>query len=275
MDNRFLSAISLELRLFKAFTFRDWSATVIPGVIVGLGATKRANLPLLDVAACLPWMFMYIYFFTLSNQLTGIEEDRINKPDRPIPSGKITVRGAIYRWGLALTVFVGLALRNGKQIPETLIWVITTGLVSLTSVGGHWFFKNTVAMTLASRCKTVAVYKAIATPNVDEERVLLCLAIWYGVLMQLQDLRDVAGDAATGRKTLPVVLGDGGSRWAILLGFLPLGCGVLWAGGVLSKSPIVILSVHAFLGYRVMQRKGPLYDHQTYLDFTYLYYVFE
>ena len=69
--------------------------------------------------------------FNLSNQYTGAEEDKINKPDRPIPSGLVTVEGARFRWYIVTVLYliVGLAIGN--------VWSsssLDTGLFGLQSL---------------------------------------------------------------------------------------------------------------------------------------------
>ncbi|KAJ8454853.1 hypothetical protein ONZ45_g19145 [Pleurotus djamor] len=89
-----ITFVSHELDLFFGFTWRDWSTTLIPGLIVALGAVKHTALPIFHAVGFIPWVSAFIYFFNLSNQITGIEEDRINKPDRPIVTGKVSIEGA-------------------------------------------------------------------------------------------------------------------------------------------------------------------------------------
>lgn len=69
-----------EFRLFFNFTRRDWSATLIPGLIVATWAVQRASLPAWNIVRFIPWTACYLYFFNLSNQIVGIDEDHINKP---------------------------------------------------------------------------------------------------------------------------------------------------------------------------------------------------
>ncbi|KAF9064519.1 hypothetical protein BDP27DRAFT_1181106, partial [Rhodocollybia butyracea] len=118
-------------------------------------------------------------------QIAGVEEDLINKPDRPIPSQKITVFEAKLRWALALTAFISLAVYKPTLRPETICWILTVALTCATPLGKHWFVKK--------------LY-----------------------------LRDMKGDAAIGRRTLPLVFGSSGSRWIITFFLIPASLLVLW-----------------------------------------------
>ena len=106
----------LELQLSYRFMWRDIPAGVLPGVAFTLVAVKYHGST--DFVSALLWSLLYfclyLYSINLCNQYTGVEEDRINKPDRPIPSGLVSVEGARFRWYIvtALYLVTGLAIGN-------------------------------------------------------------------------------------------------------------------------------------------------------------------
>ncbi|KAF9459223.1 UbiA prenyltransferase family-domain-containing protein [Collybia nuda] len=264
-----------ELDIFLGFSWRDWSTTIIPGSIFSIGAMRNAGLPLPSMISnyllLISWLTPYIYFFNLSNQIIGVDEDRINKPDRPIPSGKVTLEGAKSRWIAALSTFLAIAMFERTLLPETICWVFTVAFLCLTSAGNHWFGKNCVAMTTGTWSLLSASWKAITLSTPESERYVFAVSIWAGLLTHIQDLRDVRGDAAVGRKTMPLVFGDGVSRWIITFLLMPVSFWVLWKGGIVPISPTTLTAVHVFLGYRIMQAGGPRYDHKTYMIYTYIF----
>ncbi|TDL26804.1 hypothetical protein BD410DRAFT_825296 [Rickenella mellea] len=207
----------------------------------------------------------YVYFFNLSNQITGVDEDRINKPDRPIPSGKVTVPDAIRRWVVALSTFIGISIYEPSLRPETICWVLTVAFLCLSSAGSHWFGKNSVAMTTGTWALLSASWKAIAPATPKSNAYVYAVALWAGLTVHIQDLRDIAGDAAVGRKTLPVVFGDRGSRLIITFLFLPAAYCVLWMAGIVRLAPVTLSVIHSTLAYRIMQVGDSRYDHKTYM----------
>ncbi|PPR07483.1 hypothetical protein CVT26_013453 [Gymnopilus dilepis] len=267
-----LRFLTREFDIFLGFSWRDWSTTIIPGSIFSIGAMRQGThlhsnpLTLLaNYTFLVFWLTPYIYFFNLSNQITGVDEDQINKPDRPIPSGKVTLAGAKVRWSAALAAFLGIALYETSILPETLCWIATVAFLCLTEAGNHWFGKNCVAMTAGTWALLSTSWKAIAPATSQSERYVVAIAVWSGLLTHIQDLRDIKGDTAVGRKTLPLVVGDGQCRFIITFAMVPLGLSVLWAGDVLQIAPALVVGVHAFLGWRIMHAKGPRYDHKTYM----------
>ena len=47
------------------------------------------------VIQCVLWLWLHILQFNLSNQVRDPEEDKRNKPWRPLPSGRITLANAL------------------------------------------------------------------------------------------------------------------------------------------------------------------------------------
>lgn len=264
-----LNAILREFNIFLGFSWRDWSVTIIPGSIFSIGAMRTAHLApasiLYRFLFLVIWLTLYVYFFDLSNQITGVDEDRINKPDRPIPSGKVTLYGAKVRWALALTAFLSISVYESTLLPEAICWVATTAFLSLTPGGSHWFGKNCVALTAGTWSLLSASWRSISptTPQID--CLIFSLAVWAGMVAQIADLRDIKGDTLIGRKTLPLAFGDAMSRRIIAYFFLPICFCALSVGGVIAMAPFPLAFAHLFLAYRVMQPGGARYDHKTYM----------
>ncbi|KAF8120602.1 hypothetical protein K438DRAFT_1794455 [Mycena galopus ATCC 62051] len=87
-------AIAQEVRMFWDFTWRDWSAGLIPGTIYTVAALRSLEsvsmeLVIQSLIRSLAYFLLYIYTFNLANQINGLDEDRVNKPDRPICSGRV------------------------------------------------------------------------------------------------------------------------------------------------------------------------------------------
>jgi len=262
-----LASLSHEFEIFLQFSWRDWSATIIPGSIFAVGAVQstQPSLIIFRYILLLSWLTPYIYFFNLLNQITGVDEDRINKPDRPIPSGKLTLNGAKWRCVISLLVFLSIPAFEPALLPETLCWVLVVVFLCLTPAGNHWLGKSCVAMSVGLWSLLGASWKAIAPGLPKDDHNILALSVWAGLLTQIQDLRDVEGDAVVGRKTMPIVFGDVATRRVIVLLLMPTALLALWVGDILSIAPFTLTIAHVFLAYRVMQTGGSRYDHQTYM----------
>jgi len=251
------------------------SASIIAGSIFAVGAVRRTQPSLKSMISkyilLLSWLTPYLYFFNLFGQIMSVEEDRINKPDRPIPSGKVTLNGAKWRCVTALVAFLLIPAFEPVLLPETLCWLSVVAFLCLTPAGNHWLGKNSVAMAVGAWSLLGASWKAIAPGVPKNSHDILAVCVWVGLLAHIQDLRDVEGDAAVGRKTMPIVFGDIATKRVIVLLLIPAALLALWVGDILSTAPFTLTIAHMFLAYRVMQIGGPLYDHQTYMIFTYIF----
>ncbi|KAA1466786.1 hypothetical protein DENSPDRAFT_876807 [Dentipellis sp. KUC8613] len=268
-----LTLILHELDIFIGFSWRDWSASIIPGALWASGAFR--NLSLMEAVYnslfLVSWLTLFVYLFTLSNQITGVEEDRINKPDRPIPSGKITIAGAQVRWLIVFSSFVGTAAFQPSLLPANICWIATIASMVLTPGGGNWFWKNTISMTAGTWALLQASWLIVAPMTPRIETYSFAVALWLGLNMQIQDLRDIKGDCSIGRTTLPVVVGDRASRVIICFVFMPMAIYVLHISGILELAPVTLGVLHIALAYRVLRMGGPRYDHKTYMFFTYIF----
>ena len=110
--------VAREFHLCYRASWRDIPAAVITGCAFTSIAAKHHDLSLMAYLCLIPWAliyyFLYLYCFNLYNQIAGAEEDKIDKPDRPIPSGLLILQGARYRWYLVTTLYIlaGIAIGN-------------------------------------------------------------------------------------------------------------------------------------------------------------------
>ena len=200
-----------ELQLSYRFMWRDIPFALLPGVAFTLLAVKHngsANyIPAL--LRSLLYFYLYLYSFNLCNQYTGVEEDRINKPDRPIPSGLVSVEGARFRWYIvtALYIVAGVAIGN---VWSCFLFIFAYSMYNYYRGSEHWFTKNSVLIPLGTVVQGWAGWTA-ATGDLwlDQESALFVgmATLYVGVLLNLQDFRDVEGDRKVGRKTMPVQFG--------------------------------------------------------------------
>ncbi|OCB91948.1 kinase-like protein [Sanghuangporus baumii] len=126
------------------FTKSDIKTTLIP--ITALAAASAPLASLKQLPPTMFWIWLILLQFNLSNQTVSPAEDQNNKPDRPLPAGRLSYRSAlILRW---LMPFVCLAwsYSYSKEVAVAclvgcfLTWVYNeAGFAS-----GHWAGRNIV-----------------------------------------------------------------------------------------------------------------------------------
>ena len=277
-----LRAFLREFYICWRFIRGDITTTIIPGTLFGSAALlyKQLNLPT-DVLAVLAkqitLFWLYIYTFCLANQLTGVEEDRINKPDRPLPAGLLSEGEARAR----LVVYTALYLMLSHHLGVmhwALLWSAITIAHNFLGLDHHWFTKNCVAMSIGSVAGLAAAWEVVAPLSAAVWGWLLAIAAFAGLTFSVQDFRDMEGDRIKKRLTLPLVIGPAPARrlMAGLLFVMPLG--IFLCCYLVSHRPAWSAVYAAVLGAQlwlvairllILRRKRD--DRRTYTLYTYSY----
>lgn len=270
-----------EVYLSWRFVWRDLSATMVPAFIFMLAAARSrwplsATELLLAVALNVLYYWLYIYSFCLANQITGVDEDRINKPDRPLPARLVTLRGAYVRYVLTTTGFA-LVGWHGEVLSWTLLWIATTFLLTFGRLDRHWVTKNVCAMSAGTLAQLGAAWEMVTPMTPASWKWIAVVAAFVGATTPFQDFRDLEGDRRRGRRTLPVVLGQARARVVMAAVFLtmpivihmsliaPL---VSW-GGLACDLAFAIMST--VIAVRILRGRDTVEDHRTYMLHTYQY----
>lgn len=256
-----------EADVFSRSTWRDWLSTPISGTIFILGSLTYLPFEeaISNSAIILLNLTIYIYFFNTWTQYTSVEEDRINKPDRPIPAGITTPAGAKRR-GLVLTaLWFSFAIYRPDLIVETWILVIATITLGMNNLGRRWFVKNTICMSIMTWGFLSSPRKLMGAPLPNTSSHLIALAVWVGFVSYAQDFRDVEGDKESGSWTLPMVLGDDNARLLFAFVCMPLGYMTLWYNGMAQLAPWILAGLHVLVSYRFMTLRNRKADHASYM----------
>lgn len=138
--------------------------------------------------------------------------DAINEPQRPIPSGRVPGRWpvAIALAGTALSLIVGALLGPWVLLATCaallLGWAYSAPPLRLKRSG--WLGPAACALSYEGLSWfTGASVMSAGLPQADVIAVLLLYSLGAFGIMTLNDFKAVRGDAATGLRSLPVVLG--------------------------------------------------------------------
>ena len=224
------------------------------------------------------------------NQIFDLEIDRLNKPERPLPSGRMTLRTA---WTWTMTLYA-----------------VALGLAWLVAPGGRrdcfWIVVVAAAFTVLysappARTKRFGLLAnlTIAIPR----GVLLKVAGWAAVKPALtlepwfiggifglfllgasttKDFADMPGDARAGCRTLPVVYGVRRAAWIVapffVLPFALISAGA--AAGILTGHLLalqllaVVLSVYGlFVCALMLQRPEALAAERNHPSWAHMYWM--
>jgi len=226
---------------------------IFSGSLLGYGAT-RTPVRIVHVALAVLAAAVLNAASNGLNQICDLTNDRINKPHRPLPSGKLTLERAWVFVGLTYGVALAMvALVNRETFAIYVVAALATVAYSAPPlrVKRHPVGSNLTIALIRGWLLKVAGWAAVAT-------VLHSIEPWYiGFIYFVfllgatttKDFADIEGDRAAGCITLPVKFGATWSARAISPFFLlpwllmPLG---LWLR-ILSGNPLAILVLSAIM----------------------------
>ncbi len=222
------------------------------------------------------------------NQIYDLEIDRINKPKRPLPSGRLSARDA---WSFTLATYA-LAL--------VLAWLVAPG-------GRHECFWIVVVATIITilysvppfRTKRLGIWAnvTIAIPR----GVLLKVAGWsavktivgvepwfigaiFGLFLlgasTTKDFADMEGDARGGCRTLPIIYGVKTAAWMIspsfVVPFLMISAGtfagILTGNFVLLQLLSAIMTAYGiFVCYLMLRKPESLAVEENHVSWAHMY----
>ncbi|KAJ7222191.1 UbiA prenyltransferase family-domain-containing protein [Mycena pura] len=164
------------------------------------------------------WLELHLLTFEIKNQIVGVEEDRLSKPYRPVAAGRLCVSAAQRLYvvvgvcAFAWSVYLGLALCSA-------VYMVAIYCYNEGGMSRHWFLKSFLG-SIGYVCYcwgTTTIFdhgNPLSTVSVTAIAMSGLLHVTTG---HAQDFRDLEGDAAIGRKTLPMLLPSSLARWSLAL----------------------------------------------------------
>ena len=151
------------------------------------------------------------------NDIYDLEIDRVNRPNRPLPSGKMSIAQArIYMISLFVAGIVASAFINLQT------FFITTFIATPLLVGYSVWFKRMPLignLVVAIMLAMTFAYVGVAYGNFPAMVPLIGLAFGFTIIREIvKDLEDQAGDLSQGARTLPIVWGE--SATLVCISFL-------------------------------------------------------
>ncbi len=215
--------VTIYIQLIRPFTMLPPAILVISGGLLAVGFYNKLSFfsPLqawteFNFFPLLIGAFMYSLLNGASNsynQVYDLEIDRINRPERPLPSGKLSTREALI---FAYVVYtVGLYVAFVISFSFFIVTAVCLAITTLYSTPPIWlkkrFMLSTITIAFCQSCLfLLAGWVIFPFANPLEP------TLWYiGILLFIfligacgtKDFTEVEGDKKYGMKTLPVLYG--------------------------------------------------------------------
>lgn len=145
------------------------------------------------------------------NDIYDLDVDKINKPKRPLPSGRISLK-ASFIWCRSLLisgVALAFSIQSGLGLIAFLVAILLWGYAK------HW--KGTVFLgnVIVAFCGALAfIFGALTVSNIADGIIPAIFAFLIHLGREIiKDIEDMDGDSALGLRTLPIVWGVEKSRY--------------------------------------------------------------
>lgn len=199
------------IQLFRPLNFLITFLSVIVAAIICLpGHTIELNVFIAALSASL-----VMASGNILNDIYDIEIDEINKPLRPLPSGKITIKEAygLYLVFIIVSVVLSLLVNQGALIivliSILLLFLYSKYLKQIPLLGN---------LTVAFLTGLVFIFGGVVVENPSAAIVPAVFAFLINLIREIvKDMEDVEGDTKAGVITFPVKFGFQKSKYVILL----------------------------------------------------------
>ncbi|HEX7078963.1 MAG TPA: UbiA family prenyltransferase [Candidatus Eisenbacteria bacterium] len=273
--------------LARPFTLIAPALGMFTGSVIALGASPPIPLS--------PWIVVKIVLGTLMaavlnaasntlNQVTDLEADLVNKPGRPIPSGRATTGEALRLAGLLYLAAFALATPVGPQC--TFLAGTAAVLTVLYSAPPFRlkaipFLANAVIAVPRGLLLKVAGWTCVRDfGRVEPWYIGMIFGLFLLGATTTKDFADIRGDRAAGFRTIPVVLGTRRAAWLtapfLVLPFLLIPWGL--REGFLTGAPLVLYALTALLSlwgayvaYLMLRRPEDLAATENHPSWTHMY----
>ncbi|KAH7890561.1 UbiA prenyltransferase family-domain-containing protein [Phlebopus sp. FC_14] len=248
---RNVSELGYHLYTIFLFTRADIRTALIP---VALFAFVSAPLySPIHVLHSVAWIWLHLLQFNVANQLESPEEDKINKPSRPLPSERITMQNAtVLRWMLSPICLAFSALYSPQLAFVSVGMQLFTIWYNEFDGDKKWASKNILTAIMYGYMEaggTLAAGRDYSQLGETAQLAISLTVLVFASTLHAQDFKDAAGDRLTGRLTLPILfpvasrifIGLGIPLWSICL------C-LIWDVDILSS--VAFIAYGCFVGAR-------------------------
>jgi 4-hydroxybenzoate polyprenyltransferase len=279
------------IELSRPFTLVAPALGFASGAVTAAGAAPREPFAAALVIYPLIGLTMAAVLNAASNalnQIYDLEIDRVNKPARPLPSGRIGLRGAWVFTAVAYAVALLLAWMVAPGGRRECFWivVVASAITVLYSVPpfrtkrlGIWA-NVTIAVPRGVLLK-VAGWSSVKTiTGVEPWFIGMIFGLFLLGASTTKDFADMEGDARGGCRTLPIIYGVRRAAWMISPSFtlpfvlISVGsfAGILTGNFVLLQSLAFVMTAYgAYVCYLMLRHPEDLAVEENHVSWAHMY----
>lgn len=204
-----LKKLKAYIELMKPFSRSK--STLYYGLCSLIGSLLVAshNLPLIESFKAAVAVTLSAFAIYTLNDICDVEIDRINAPERPLPSGRVGMREAEV---LTVVLFIVASAIASTVNLAALAFVTLFSILGIAysippiRLKDGWFANICWGLGIGVTVLCGASVVAITLPPIIAAATLTLLTAGCGLI---KDLKDMEGDRAMGIRTIPLILGGG------------------------------------------------------------------
>ncbi|KAG1867036.1 UbiA prenyltransferase family-domain-containing protein [Suillus tomentosus] len=268
--SRFVAITLRHCETAWLFTGSDFKTIIFPVMIFATVVSPCHNPLALFYALC--WLWFHLFQFNASNQSYSALEDMLNKPWRPVPSGRINVKDSrTLRWALMVFCLGLSSLFSFNVVMSSGVCTILLVMHDDLHISHHPIFKNlcNAAGYVTFELGSLLILSRESSLDGTSIKALSCSALVISLTVHAQDFADVSGDLKSGRRTLPIIAPEGSRIY--MLCALPLFSFALasfWNLGPLSSG--LFVSMGSWVGIRYFLFRDKIGINQTTVCITFI-----
>ncbi|KAG2073280.1 hypothetical protein BDR04DRAFT_1011161, partial [Suillus decipiens] len=151
---------------------------------------------LLALACTVCWLWFHLFQFNVSDQSYSADEDIVNAPWRPLPSGRISVEDSrTLRWALLVFCLVFSSILSFNVFITSGVFTVLMILHDNLRLGYHPTFKNlcnvAAYVTAGVGCSLILCETSLDGTSI---KAFSCGVLVLLLTIHAQDVADVSGD---------------------------------------------------------------------------------
>ncbi|KAJ7910899.1 UbiA prenyltransferase family [Mycena leptocephala] len=233
--------------LYTGFLFNQYDIISTIGPVVVVGSVLAGIPDLKSFLHGLLWQELHLIAFEIQNQITGIEEDRLSKPTRPLVSGRITVQTAQKVYLILIVLSLWNSASHGL-LACSILHLVSICAYNEGGLSRYWALKSFIgSMGYICYCWGMTVIFDHGRPLSQTSMIAIALSgLIFTTTGHAQDFRDREGDAAIGRKTLAIILPQTFARWSLMALIFTWTVGLVYFWGPPAVVSIVFFGLAAY-----------------------------
>ena len=241
------------IQLARPFTLIAPALGFVSGSITAIGAYPAEPWTMAVLMPPIIGAFMAAMLNAASNalnQIYDLEIDRVNKPARPLPSGRLSIRDAwVFTW-ISYAIALVLAWFVAPDGRHECFWIVLVAAILTFAYSvppvrtkRHGIWANITIAVPRGLLLKVAGWSAVKTViGVEPWFIGAIFGLFLLGASTTKDFSDMEGDAADGCRTLPIIYGVRKAAWLIspsfVLPFMLINVGVLT--GILTGNALLL-----------------------------------